>query len=142
MFLSEERDMDRSEVMKRARLARQQHVLAWGGSGLTQAAYCRQHNIDATTFSGWLRHARAGTVPETVDRNEHATVQGCSAAVVACRSSPTLDPSRPLLERHANHLGKPRAITRLANNACGKSVHKCSELDNDHECPLWVVSSQ
>ena len=65
MFLSEERDMDRSEEMKRARLARQQHVLTWGGSGLTQAVYCRQHNLNATTFSGWLRHARAGTARET-----------------------------------------------------------------------------
>ena len=52
--------MDRAEARKRARLARQEHVLAWHGSGLRQAAYCRQHNINATTFSGWLRDARAG----------------------------------------------------------------------------------
>jgi len=51
--------MDRAEAMKRARLARQGHVLAWHGSGLTQTAYCRRHDINATTFSGWLRDLRA-----------------------------------------------------------------------------------
>jgi len=51
--------MDRREEMKRARQARPAHVLAWRGSGMTQAAYCRQHHLNATTFNGWLRDARA-----------------------------------------------------------------------------------
>jgi hypothetical protein len=40
----------------------QQHIEAWQLSGLTQAAYCRQHGLNAITFSGWLRRYRA--VPE------------------------------------------------------------------------------
>jgi 2-oxoglutarate dehydrogenase complex dehydrogenase (E1) component-like enzyme len=37
-------------------------VAKYRESGLTQAAYCRQHGLNATTFSGWLRRYRA--VPE------------------------------------------------------------------------------
>ena len=31
-----------------------QHVSTWRTSGLTQAAYSRQHQLNATTFNGWV----------------------------------------------------------------------------------------
>ena len=44
-----------------ARLSREAHVEAFGGSAQTQVQYCKAHGINATTFSGWLRSARATT---------------------------------------------------------------------------------
>lgn len=32
-----------------------QQILAWEASGLTQAAYCRQHGLNLHTFKGWRR---------------------------------------------------------------------------------------
>lgn len=37
----------------------QNHIQAWQAGGLTQAAYCRQHGLNPTTFSGWWRQVRA-----------------------------------------------------------------------------------
>jgi hypothetical protein len=31
-----------------------QHIESWQRSGLSQAAYCRQHKINPNTFSSWL----------------------------------------------------------------------------------------
>lgn len=31
------------------------HLTAWAGSGLSQAAYCRQHGLTANDFSWWKR---------------------------------------------------------------------------------------
>ena len=42
-----------------ARLSREAHVEAFGGSGQTQVQYCKDRGINATTFSGWLRNASA-----------------------------------------------------------------------------------
>jgi hypothetical protein len=39
-----------------------QHIEAWQASGITQAAYCRQHGLNAGTFSGRLREYRAAAV--------------------------------------------------------------------------------
>ena len=36
-------------------LQQQKHVEAWHASGLSQAAYCREHKLNAKTFSNWLR---------------------------------------------------------------------------------------
>jgi hypothetical protein len=32
-----------------------QHVESWQGSGLSQAAYCRQQGLNAKSFSRWIR---------------------------------------------------------------------------------------
>jgi len=32
-----------------------QHIESWRGSGLSQAAYCRQHGLNAKSFSRWIR---------------------------------------------------------------------------------------
>ena len=34
---------------------RQKHIEAWQTSGLSQVAYCRQHKLNAKTFTNWLR---------------------------------------------------------------------------------------
>jgi hypothetical protein len=41
-----------------------QHIEAWQASGLTQAAYCRQHGLNAGTFSARLGEYRAGPAAE------------------------------------------------------------------------------
>jgi hypothetical protein len=38
-----------------------QHVSAWRVSGLTQAAYCREHQLNATTFNGWILRERVAS---------------------------------------------------------------------------------
>ncbi len=40
-----------------------QHISIWKASGLTQAAYCRQHGLNAKTFSRWLRLSQAPSQP-------------------------------------------------------------------------------
>lgn len=35
-----------------------QHVSTWRASGLTQAAYCRERKLNATTFNGWIVRGR------------------------------------------------------------------------------------
>jgi len=35
-----------------------QHVSTWQASGMTQAAYCREHKLNATTFNGWITRGR------------------------------------------------------------------------------------
>ena len=39
------------------------HIEAWQASGLSQAAYCRQHGLNPGTFAGRLREYRAGPAP-------------------------------------------------------------------------------
>ena len=36
-------------------MQQQKHVEAWHASGLSQAAYCREHKLNANKFSNWLR---------------------------------------------------------------------------------------
>lgn len=45
--------MSRIKVIK-SRADWQEHVSTWRSSGMTQAAYCRQHQLNATTFNGWV----------------------------------------------------------------------------------------
>ena len=51
-------------VLKRADWV--QHVSTWRKSGLTQAAYCREHQLNATTFNGWVLRGQA--VPSATAR--------------------------------------------------------------------------
>jgi hypothetical protein len=34
------------------------HISTWQASGMTQAAYCREHKLNATTFNGWITRGR------------------------------------------------------------------------------------
>lgn len=36
----------------------QKHIEIWQISGLSKTAYCRQHKLNAKTFSNWLRAYR------------------------------------------------------------------------------------
>ena len=40
-----------------------QHIEDWQASGLSQAEYCRQHGLNANTFSGRLHHYRSQGLP-------------------------------------------------------------------------------
>ena len=40
----------------------QEHIEAWQSSGLSQVAYCRQHQLNSKTFSSWLRVYRSQQV--------------------------------------------------------------------------------
>ena len=52
-----------------ARLSREAHVEAFGGSAQTQVQYCKARGINATTFSGWLRSSGAATATITLTPN-------------------------------------------------------------------------
>ena len=41
----------------------QKHISDWEASGLSQAAYCRAHGLNAKTFGNWLRAKRRGNKP-------------------------------------------------------------------------------
>jgi len=38
------------------------HIAAWQSSGLSQVAYCRQHQLNPKTFANWLRVYRTQPV--------------------------------------------------------------------------------
>lgn len=38
------------------------HIVAWQSSGLSQVAYCRQHQLNSKTFGNWLRVYRTQPV--------------------------------------------------------------------------------
>jgi transposase-like protein len=49
--------------------SRRIHIEAWQTSGMSQAAYCREHGLNTRTFGNWVRKHRAGQVirsPELV----------------------------------------------------------------------------
>ena len=42
--------------------ARRIHIEAWQISGMSQAAYCREHGLNTKTFGNWVRKHRSGQV--------------------------------------------------------------------------------
>ena len=38
------------------------HIEAWQTSGMSQAAYCREHGLNTKTFGNWVRKHRADQV--------------------------------------------------------------------------------
>ena len=73
----------------------QQHVSTWRTSGMTQAAYCRQHQLNATTFNGWVVMERKASptttsLPRTV---VPIVIQPTSRA--ASFAAPTTTPRQP-----------------------------------------------
>ncbi|GMV83605.1 MAG: hypothetical protein AMXMBFR7_47890 [Planctomycetota bacterium] len=53
------RKAEEQGAMAARRMAREEgwrkHLKAWGGSGLSQAEYCRRHGVMAADFSWWKR---------------------------------------------------------------------------------------
>lgn len=70
------------------------HIEAWQASGLTQAAYCRQHKLNVGTFAGRLREYRTSA----------ATVE--AARLIPIRLEPAVTPPSASL------------ILRLASGHC------------------------
>jgi hypothetical protein len=66
-----------------------QHIEAWQASGLTQAAYCRRHELNPGTFSARLRAYRASSAPE-------------APGLIPIRLEPAVVPSEPLVLRLAS----------------------------------------
>ena len=95
----------------------QQHVSTWRTSGLTQAAYCRQHQLNATTFNGWVvmdRKALPATtsaprtiVPVVIQPTSHAA---SLAASMATPRQPSIPPSIVLQRGNGWQLHLPADI--------------------------------
>jgi hypothetical protein len=73
---------ERQVELAAARKARAAHVVAWRESGLTQAAYCANHQLNATTFSGWIGSKR---VPQTGDTKKCAPTGVLNAIPIVVR---------------------------------------------------------
>jgi hypothetical protein len=71
-----------------------QHVSTWRTSGLTQAAYCREHQLNATTFNGWILR-EPGLLPATVPLTAIPVVIKPSTPVVSSA------PSRMVLQHRS-----------------------------------------
>lgn len=52
-------------------MQQQKHVEAWQASGMSQAAYCREHELNTKTFTNWLR----------IYRNEQQLDSGAPALI-------------------------------------------------------------
>ncbi len=76
------------------------HIEAWQNSGLSQAAYCRRHGLNANTFSGRLRDYRAGRTPTTPE-------------LIPVELRPMATPSEALVLRlpRGHHLELPATVS-------------------------------
>lgn len=74
------------------------HIEAWQSSGLSQAAYCRQHQLNSRTFTARLSEYRRGNagvkpvlVPVTVTEEPKEPNSGCKNIVVYCAQGHRLE---------------------------------------------------
>ena len=103
----------------------QKHLRAWSRSGLTQAEYCRQHQLSAPAF-GWWKRQLQGTPrprkgPPTAKQSEPCDT--ARARFIEVQHGPHIDPgSRPtiyevLLARgrviRVGHAFDPEVLKRL-----------------------------
>ncbi|HFL2744573.1 TPA: hypothetical protein ACG1SX_006807, partial [Pseudomonas aeruginosa] len=65
------------ETMHTRRQAWARHVQAWRGSGLTQVAYCQQHELKPKALAYWIRRSKQTATPLTL---VPLALQGPSAA--------------------------------------------------------------
>ena len=65
------------ETMHTRRQAWARHVQAWRGSGLTQVAYCQQHEPTPRAVASWIGRSKQPPTPQTLVPR---AVQGPSAA--------------------------------------------------------------
>ena len=54
------------ETMHTRRQAWARHVQAWRGSGLTQVAYCQQHELKPKALAYWIRRSKQTATPLTL----------------------------------------------------------------------------
>ncbi len=113
---------ERQVRLEAARMARAAHVVAWRESGLTQAAYCANHQLNATTFSGWIGSKR---VPQTGDTKKW----GPTSAPAEPNTLNALNAIPIVVRRAANevkadqrrHEGEREPVTSIASKASSAS---------------------
>ena len=59
----------------------QEHLRAWSQSGLTQADYCRQHQLSAAAFGWWKRQLQGKPKPRRRSPGTKRPQRHCQAAV-------------------------------------------------------------
>jgi hypothetical protein len=59
----------------------QEHLRAWSQSGLTQADYCRQHQLSAPAFGWWKRRLEGKPKAQKEPSNTKQTKRGDQPAV-------------------------------------------------------------
>ena len=69
-----------------------QHVSIWRASELTQAAYCRQNKLNATTFNGWINRGR---------KAPSSTTQLTTVPVVIQTEAPAVSTLSPIVLQHS-----------------------------------------
>jgi len=70
-----------------------QHISTWHNTGLTQAAYCRKHKLNPTTFNGWVKRYR----------NASPTTTSLTTIPVIIQPDPSTQPvPSPILLHHTN----------------------------------------
>ncbi len=73
----------------------ERHIKAWQASGFSQAAYCREHDLNSKTFGNWLRtyrdvqkhNQRTSLIPVTIK----TTVSAAAPLKLHCLSGHTLE---------------------------------------------------
>jgi hypothetical protein len=115
------------EVQRVRRSAEEwREILAeWSGSGLSQAAFCRQRGFSSITFSGWKRHFRVAAAAPTWPRG--LAVGGVTAPQVPRPTGP-MRPRPRFIELAAEPRPSEPAVyeVRLAN---GRVVRVGPEFD-------------
>lgn len=101
---------ERQVELAAARKARAAHVVAWRESGLTQAAYCANHQLNATTFSGWIGSKR---VPQTGDTKKCAPTDALNAIPIVVRRAA----NEVKADQRPNEHQLPEPITSIAPKA-------------------------
>lgn len=74
------------------------HIEAWQSSGLSQAAYCRQHHLNSRTFTARLSAYRKGNaegkpvlIPVTVAEGPKSPNSACKDIVLYCAQGHRLE---------------------------------------------------
>jgi len=77
------------------------HIEGWQRSGLSQAAYCRQHNLNANSFTGRLSEFRK--------QAKHSTPELIPVQVSTDKTSPTMN--QLVLQMHNCRLELPGTVS-------------------------------
>ena len=127
-----------------ARAAREAHVRAWTQSGLSQAAYCAEHDLNPTTFSGWRLAQR---VPIETSNDKSSVKPLTAVAINVERPKPAVhdfqSPSMKLeSEPKIAHSVAPQKPGQIVQSHAGHRLHGARgwilELARDTQ-PLWLA---
>ncbi len=97
----------------------QQHMAAWQSSGLSQAAYCRKHDLNPRYFSVWKRKLLAPSGKET---DNAPLAEFVSVEVIPNRLEPTIvqlsDGIRLEIPNHLSQARIQQVFQIMAQLAC------------------------